>query len=67
MKHQTDDFIEIRCKVCNTMLLRVSPVTTGPIEPFCRQCKKTRLINLPIARKGQNKYDDRDNVDNNVS
>lgn len=40
--------IEIRCKLCRRLAMKVSPDTTGTINTKCQRCGRTFEVTLPL-------------------
>jgi hypothetical protein len=49
-----EGYIELRCKRCRKLLLKVSPDTKGTVLPFCAKCGKEITFVLPFQDKAPN-------------
>lgn len=48
------EYIELRCKRCRKLLVKVSPDTKGTLLPFCLKCGKEITFVLPFQDKATN-------------
>lgn len=49
-----NDYVEVRCKVCNKFICEITAQSTGTIRKKCERCKRQAKISLPLLTKDSN-------------
>lgn len=49
-------FHDIRCHFCHGLLVRVTSETAGPMEVYCKRCRKPFVLHLPLENFDESKY-----------
>jgi phage FluMu protein Com len=47
----TEQYVEVRCKICNVFICEVTVESTGQIKRKCARCKHDVKISLPLRQK----------------
>jgi phage FluMu protein Com len=50
---ETKKEIDVRCKMCRRLLIRVTADTSGVVQVHCKKCRMTRTIKLPLTPRAE--------------
>lgn len=53
---EVENFIEVRCKICNHFLFEAEENSVGKIRQKCKKCKRTAKIRLSPELKKNSIY-----------
>ena len=46
---ENDNFIQVRCKICRSILFEADPQARGRVRKKCQKCKQFRTVILPLT------------------